>query len=852
VAWIGPGLGMPETVGDVTRYADGGREYAIYGLQAKAAEIQGAARRLDELLNSRRPAALAALHAWRGRHTQEFARRQNASSDAVFGVYEELSLTAMRCISFPASYTASSMIGYGFARQREGIHIAAPADDGSSSAVPADLRSYATAVGQQDGLPASAAASVNDEGLRAEVTTHRPLNPNERRLRLEDGADPRTLDEVRITSIQPISVRELITLVGPTGPARRASTASTAAAEYALAVADAFEHADTDRLELLAEHPELAAYLVPGMSPDRLAGDTAIAVLLTHFGDIDTAAHGGNADGIFSIHDLEAVRDNTALPPELRAAARYLLDNPALRALVDGSNDDGGDEDGKFAAADLQAFLDANEHLRVVQANFRLLDTAAHGGDPDGFVSVNDLKQAAENTALPQEVRDAARFLLDHQGVQIQLDAHQDGGRGFQGGFTTNDLIGRLVDGQAYADDPLAAQDFVRSLPVADDGKEGLPITLCRDDGVKALANAGLIGADGDLTDMQQVIAHLPETTSAVRNELITSFYDFMAKRADGVFSGAAGSTPGDPTSPGSPGANWLMFAPWASNGVHDAINGDFSVFGISPPMGARQAAADGNQWIFNDITARYAAFVELYESSGGQPSTAQLQTFFDTSFGDGDRQIRDGFATYVGAIDEPDPARRQQLMFRANTLVAIHEQAGAQPYLEGVSVGPDEFATEFIDVHMGRYTVEVNKDVPQVAGDNNLVVPAPILSLDPARSNAADLVPGVNLEPISGWEGKFDVSTQQWFDEAGKGTTYVPNYSPYGGGVVAVPKDVDPDQTLEGTAAPAWTDYDERMWSIHRLFEQLHADRSLFDTTPIAPTINLDWVVPGTGLQLQ
>jgi hypothetical protein len=131
-------------------------------------------------------------------------------------------------------------------------------------------------------------------------------------------------------------------------------------------------------------------------------------------------------------------------------------------------------------------------------------------------------------------------------------------------------------------------------------------------------------------------------------------------------------------------------------------------------------------------------------------------------------------------------------------------------------------------------------------------VVPAPILGLDPARFNAADLVPGVNLDPISGWEAKFDVSTQKWFDEAGKGVEYVPTYSPYGGGVVAVPKDVDPDQTLEGTAAPAWTDYDERMWSIHRLFEQLHADRSLFDTTPIAPTINLDWVDPAAGLQLR
>lgn len=90
----------------------------------------------------------------------------------------------------------------------------------------------------------------------------------------------------------------------------------------------------------------------------------------------------------------------------------------------------------------------------------------------------------------------------------------------------------------------------------------------------------------------------------------------------------------------------------------------------------------------------------------GGAPVTErwwptdQVEHFFETSFSDGDAEIRRGFQAYVAAVGEDDPVRRQELMFQANTLVATHEQAGAQPYLNEVMSGvPDGFASRYVDI---------------------------------------------------------------------------------------------------------------------------------------------------------
>lgn len=809
-------------MGDVTRYTEGDREYAITGLEAKAEAVRGAARGLDEQLAALRTAMVTALAELRGPHSVHAAEHHNRAADAVFGLYQSLSLTATALSTFPAGIPPTSAIGDAYAQQRAGTHVPVPDGDGTVSAVPADLRAYADVATDQAGRYATAASTVDHDGLSAEVTYGRSLTADERQHRIDAGADPASLATATVPVTEPYPVRDLVPLHAPTDQAAEARAQVEAAAELLLAVADAFERADQTQLDLLASDPELAAYLVPGLRPDHMAGDTVLAVLLAHLDEIS------DGDGKVDLDELYAAAEGDDLPPEARAAAQYLLDNPTLLSLVD-SGGYGHDQSDiptgvvdvgiELTADDIRGHLEANENLRT------LYDGGAEhlDHDGDGHVSYEELMVAAnvgDEWDIPPELQDVARYLTE---TPRALAAISDAG----GGFSLQALTGRLINGQAYVHDPTAAEEFTRSLPVPEGGGEGLPIDLVRDDGFKALANSALIGAGTDLTDTQQVVAHLPETQNALRNELITAFYDTLAQRADAVFAEAAGATPGDPTSAGHGGANWLIFAPWASNGVHDVISGDF-LHGL-PPMGVRQAAADGNQWIFDDITARYAAFVELYESSDGQPSTGALQQFFDTQFGEGDRQIREGFQAYVAAIVEDDPARRQQLMFQGNTSVAIHEQAGAQPYLEGVSLGPDGIATGFVDVEMGSgNVVDVDHDLGSTAGGSNLVDDAPITSMDPTRPGGVPDVPGVDLPPIDGWEDDFATSTSSWADQNGAGAA--------------------PD-SLDGSGATAWTDYEERMWSIHRLFEQLHTDPSLYDTSSMGRRFaDQAWLSPETG----
>ncbi|MBA3281003.1 MAG: hypothetical protein H0U29_02110, partial [Acidimicrobiia bacterium] len=296
---------------------------------------------------------------------------------------------------------------------------------------------------------------------------------------------------------------------------------------------------------LVNEHPQLLAYLYPEGTG---GGDTAVNVLLSYFDDLDNADDGGDLDGKVSTNDLEAVANDPNAPFELQAAAQYLLDNPSLLTLVDtGADSDGPTSaDDEITRSDIETFLQTNEHLRNLVGYEGQLDIAAEGGDPNGEVSTDDLEAAAADTSLPESVRSAAQFLLDNDAARRSIDRDLEGWHPQTDNFAYQ-LAGRLINGQAYVDDPEAAAAFVATLPVPEGGAEGIPITLVGDDAFMALTNSALSAVDGDLTDTQQVISHLPETTSALRNELITSYYDMLGQRADTVFADGTGATPGDP-----------------------------------------------------------------------------------------------------------------------------------------------------------------------------------------------------------------------------------------------------------------------------------------------------------------
>lgn len=68
----------------------------------------------------------------------------------------------------------------------------------------------------------------------------------------------------------------------------------------------------------------------------------------------------------------------------------------------------------------------------------------------------------------------------------------------------------------------------------------------------------------------------------------------------------------------------------------------------------------------------------------------------------------------------------------------------------------------------------------------------------------------------------------------------------------VRVPVDNVP-ATLAGTGAGAWTDRDERMWTIVKLFQETHTDFELYDTTRIGVGFDQghnSWLHTSTGLR--
>jgi hypothetical protein len=715
------------------------------------------------------------------------------------------------------------------------------------SAVPDDLRRYAEVARADDPQTATLARRCATDGVQAYETVHRPLTPAERHRGLADEPTltPAELDARSVAVRRAIPADTVVRLPDPAGDAAALRARSADLAGWLEAVADAFASIDGgDLLDVLAEHPEVAVLLGAGSpEPGAVGPEAVLALVRAGFARLGRAS-GDDADGVVSRDDLEAAAGDGSLPAWLRRAARWLAGNPVLLADLAAIDrpvavaDPRADH--RFTVADVDAFLATNEALRVLVRERAALDTAAHGGDPDGHVSVADLEAMAE--APRRDWRDAARFLLDHPIITQRLAwAHLATSRRRDPLATPIELGGLdpisgerslapagfalAVEHQALVAAPAAARAVVRSLPLADGRHPGVSIQLLESEGVIALAGAAVRAAGGSLTEVHEVIAHLPETTEGVRNRLITTFYATLADRVDGVLAGDAAGHPG---TPGHPGANWLLFAPWASAGVGPVIDGSFSAWLLGPTSSQSQAAADGNQWIFADIGARFAAFVELVERTG-QPSEADLEAFFAERFADGDEQIRRGFVAYAAVLRESDPVRRQVLVLQGNALVATHEQAGAQRYLEALSTGPDGLVTRYIQLEVGGRTIDVQEDLPWVAGPGNLVAPLPILTLDPDRLGAADLSGGavrvgaprpgtVDLVPLAGVERLqegFPTSLVEWWAE---GT---------GAG--------DGPDGLAGSGASSWPDPDERMWAIVRLFEQFHTEPALWDRSALA-----------------
>jgi len=520
--------------------------------------------------------------------------------------------------------------------------------------------------------------------------------------------------------------------------------------------------------------------------------------------------------GELTLDELGLHVDGGGLRPELQEALSYLEDNPEFRELVFGVR---GSDAEQLTVADL-------ELARTTMASLRTI-TLERG-----------------------DISDVA--------------------------------VAEAVNWHAFAGHPEEAYEFVTSLDTAFDdlsGKTGgYPIGDFDDDALRALARAGLVGADSFIEETM-FVAHLPESDGGVRNLLITAYYAENARRANERLNGHLGD-PLDSTLAGHSGANWIMFAPHASNGVRGPITGDFSAFDwwfidVGPTDGDRQAAADGNQYIFGTIAPAYAAWLQEFPADA-EITPQSVNDFFneyalpgedDPLFRPGMADMRDGFVRYTAALTETDPTTRQELVYTGNLQLATFEQAGAHQWLGDLAdlnggtlnwrswfgdpaatlIGGDEaVATSLIGFDIGidnvNTSVSVAHDVPNRPGVNNLLIGTPIADFDPNQEqiNVGDFTVDVgwqggnevSLDVIGGWDDPpagsnmdaFDISPVAWAEE-GDGnhlnSTNGPIFEGEGSG-----DGID----LSGTGAIEWNDWHERQWYISNLFQQMHTDPEMFN----------------------
>ncbi len=158
--------------------------------------------------------------------------------------------------------------------------------------------------------------------------------------------------------------------------------------------------------------------------------------LLDNFETFDTAAgQGGGQDGIIGRPDLEAVAGDELADPALRKAARFMLNNPALRNAVDSANGTGYDD--RFNREELEKSLatfagheDVSDHApmderrtaSVLSKWVRVLDGAA-GGEVDGRFGRDDLQAVWDSPDASPELRRAAFEVLHSQTRANRFDS---------------------------------------------------------------------------------------------------------------------------------------------------------------------------------------------------------------------------------------------------------------------------------------------------------------------------------------------------------------------------------------------------------------------------------------------
>jgi len=219
------------------------------------------------------------------------------------------------------------------------------------------------------------------------------------------------------------------------------------------------------------------------LSDDDAEAVAAFRVLLQHFGELDAGGGwflGLGPSGVISRLELQRISEDGSAPVELKRAVRYLLDHPEMFdrfGRSKGASDEGlSRKDLELALADLgggssgtapsgspgssgsgagsaagvpggDSTLDAAEALSaatVLRQHFEEIDDARRVGlvtlglHPNVLVR-SELERLSEDPRASGELKQAARYVLDHPAVWAFLARSSTGGF-FGGGIARGDL----------------------------------------------------------------------------------------------------------------------------------------------------------------------------------------------------------------------------------------------------------------------------------------------------------------------------------------------------------------------------------------------------------------------------
>ena len=229
---------------------------------------------------------------------------------------------------------------------------------------------------------------------------------------------------------------------------------------------------------------------------------------------------------------------------------------------------------------------------------------------------------------------------------------------------------------------------------------------------------------ENDRVAHHDLISRLPETYEGVRNELITGYYHELANTIQIWADGAArGSAEAD----ARPVA-WGSVAQWASLGIQAPIQEnlrlDQDIFlwfgeGLSLVDGhtIRQAAGDGNQWIFTDALRHYARLANFVETNPNPTVTEWEAYFHESNWEEFDRVAREAMLALVASRYASEPAAQQALMLVHTANFGDVEQQGAQHFLELLDDSvdgqwdavPNRFVAAYVNVQMGSSFINVD-----------------------------------------------------------------------------------------------------------------------------------------------